>query len=145
MTPVASSMRTKGHAPPISAMVAAVPAASCGPSISSARGSSSASDWSVSNPYMLVVLRLLPSGLAMTPLAEMARSAKKRLESRPETREVIEKETSLVEARSTPAMTGTSDRYTGSEKIWPRKSAESAHVKSGSSVFTTLVKATVPG
>ena len=59
---------------------------------------------------MLVVLRFLPSGLAMTPLAEMARSAKKRLESRPETREVIEKETSLVEARRTPAMTGTSDR-----------------------------------
>ena len=123
---------------------------------------------------MLVVLRFLPSGLAMTPLAEMARSAKKRLENRPETREVwlglglglglglvengpetreaemrrparvaaavagppwwpgpcpwwppsasasasasatcceaIEKETSLVEARRTPAMTGTSDR-----------------------------------
>ena len=52
---------------------------------------------------MLVVLRFLPSGLAMTPLAEMARSAKKRLESRPETREVIEKETSLVEARRTPS------------------------------------------
>ena len=37
---------------------------------------------------MLVGLRLLPSGLAMTPLAEMARSAKKRLESSPETREI---------------------------------------------------------
>ena len=43
---------------------------------------------SVSKPYMLVGLRLLPSGLAMTPLAEIARSAKKRLESSPETREI---------------------------------------------------------
>ena len=81
-------MRTKGHLPPSSAMVAAVPAASCGPSIRRASGSSSASDWSVSNPYMLVVLRLLPSGPAMTPFADMARSAKKRLESSPETREI---------------------------------------------------------
>eukprot|EP00962_Isochrysis_galbana_P041509 scaffold15263_cov92-Isochrysis_galbana.AAC.1 len=41
-------------------------------------------------------------------------------------------------------MTGTKDRYTGSGKIWPKKSAEKRQVKRGSAVLTTLVKATVP-
>ena len=39
---------------------------------------------------MLVGLRLWPSGRPMTRLADMARSAKKRLESRPETSEICE-------------------------------------------------------
>ncbi len=43
--------------------------------------------WSVRTPYMLVGLRLLPSGRSITRLAEMARSAKKRLERRPESSE----------------------------------------------------------
>ena len=43
--------------------------------------------WSVRTPYMLLGLRLLPSGWSITRLAEMARSAKKRLERRPESSE----------------------------------------------------------
>ena len=52
------------------------------------------------------------TGLFMSFLAEMARRAKQTLESRPETNEIIEKETSEAEANATPAITGMRERYT---------------------------------
>ena len=48
----------------------------------------------------------------MSFLAEMARRAKQTFDRRPETREMVEKETSEAEARATPKITGTSERYT---------------------------------
>ena len=51
-----------------------------------------------------------PTGLFMSFLAEMARSAKQTFESSPETSEIVEKDTSDAEARATPQMTGTSER-----------------------------------
>ena len=45
-------------------------------------------------------------------LSEMARRAKLTLESRPETNEIIEKETSEAEANATPAITGMRERST---------------------------------
>ena len=44
----------------------------------------------------------------------------------------------------TPTMTGRSDAYTENENTWLSSTAEKMHVKSGSSVFTTLVNETVP-
>ena len=85
-----------------------------------------------------------PTGLFIAFFAEMARSAKHTFESSPEMSEIIEKETSLAEASATPKMTGSSERYTGTEKIWLKKMAEKSHVNSGSRVFTTFVNATVP-
>ena len=52
------------------------------------------------------------TGLFINFLAEMARRAKQTLESRPETNEIIEKETSEAEANATPAITGMRERYT---------------------------------
>ena len=44
----------------------------------------------------------------------------------------------------TPTMTGRSDAYTENENTWLSSTAEKMQVKSGSSVFTTFVNATVP-
>ena len=56
--------------------------------------------------------RVLRTGLFINFFAEMALSAKQTFDRRPDTREIIEKETSEAEARATPKITGTSERYT---------------------------------
>ncbi len=125
-------------------MVSSVPGTSVAPSMASASGAIATRERSVSTAYRFCAFMFSPTGRDIMRLAEMARSAKQTLESKPETREMVEKETSEAEATATPVITGSSERYTGNEKTWLRKTAEKRHVKRGSSVFTTLVKATVP-
>mmetsp|Transcript_22093 Transcript_22093/g.71295 ORF Transcript_22093/g.71295 Transcript_22093/m.71295 type:complete len:217 (-) Transcript_22093:280-930(-) len=130
---------------PTVASVARVPGTMRAPSKTIATGMHMARAMAVSTPYRFCEVRFTPtSPPCMTRLAVMARMAKATFDSSPDTSDTAEKDTSDAVAKHTPAMTGTKDRYTGSGKIWPKKSAEKRQVKRGSAVLTTLVKATVP-
>ena len=99
------SMR-RNLAPPTASIVALVPATMLPPSARSASGRIPTRAWSVSTAYRFCAFMFWPTGTVMSFLAEMARSAKQTLERRPETSEMVEKDTSFAEAIATPAEKG---------------------------------------
>mmetsp|Transcript_34792 Transcript_34792/g.69336 ORF Transcript_34792/g.69336 Transcript_34792/m.69336 type:complete len:241 (+) Transcript_34792:567-1289(+) len=119
-------------------------AAAVGPSMMRARGRAKAKDMTVRTPKRFSGVMFSPLGLSMERREKMLRVAKARLESIAPPKASQVKESSLTEARATPATMGMRESAVRVETEEPRMRADSPQVKTGSAALTICVNETAP-
>mmetsp|Transcript_63792 Transcript_63792/g.152127 ORF Transcript_63792/g.152127 Transcript_63792/m.152127 type:complete len:325 (-) Transcript_63792:226-1200(-) len=131
--------------PAFIALAHAAGMASRPPGANRARGSSTAVATAVNTASWFVFRVVASSPMSPTEpnlVARTLRVTKKKLEAIAVANPNAVNESSLADAKATPANTGSSEQYTRGWKTWPSKKAEATAFTAGSKALTTWVKLT---